>query len=161
MLCKIEKAMLSGIAEQVCTDFSCTWNQNFTTNVTAAPVNNIMFYTSEAKEKLSSDNTSSKAVNPTFVQKEKFLQGIAGKNEKVVALSLFEKFQTPFVSHQLLKPQAKLSPSLRALYREELSNVSPDVLKQECTKMFKSLSYEMHELICVEESTWNQNISST
>ena len=88
------------------------------------------------------------------------MQDIAGKNEKVVALSLFEKFQTPFVSNQPLKPQAKLPPSLRSLYREELSNVSPDVLKQECLKIFKYLSYEMHELMFVEESTRNQNKSS-
>ena len=47
------------------------------------------------------------------------------------------------------------------MYREELSNVSPDLLKQECTKMFKSLWYEIHELIFVEESTWNQNRSTT
>ena len=67
-----------------------------------------MFYTSQAEEKLSSANTSSKVVNPTFAQKEKFLQDKAGKNEKVVALPLFEKFQTPFVSNQSLKPQAKL-----------------------------------------------------
>ena len=111
-------------------------------------------------KKNSSTNTLSKVVNPTFAQKEKFLQDIAGKNEKVVALSLFEKFQTPFVSNQPLKPQAKLPPSLRSLYREELSNVSPDVLKQECLKIFKYLSYEMHELIFVEESTRNQNKSS-
>ena len=111
-------------------------------------------------KKNSSTNTLSKVVNPTFAQKEKFLQDIAGKNEKVVALSLFEKFQTPFVSNQPLKPQAKLPPSLRSLYREELSNVSPDVLKQECLKIFKSLLYEMHELVLVEESTRNQKKSS-
>ena len=108
----------------------------------------------------SSAKTLSKVVNPTFAQKEKFLQDIAGKNENIVALSLFGKFQTSFVSNQPLKPQAKIPPSLRSLYREELSNVSPDVLKQECLKIFKYLSYEMHELIFVEESTWNQNKSS-
>ena len=113
-------------------------------NVTAAPMNNIMFCTGEAKGKLSSANTSSKVVNPTFTQKEKFLQGIARKNEKVVALSLFEKFQTSFVSNQPLKLQAKkCPPSLRVLYREELSNVSPDVLKQECSSLchMKCTSY--------------------
>ena len=57
MLCKIKKAIRGGIVEQVCTDLPCTWNQNFATNVTAAPVNNILFYTGEAKEKLSSANT--------------------------------------------------------------------------------------------------------
>ena len=108
----------------------------------------------------SSAKTLSKVVNPTFAQKEKFLQDIAGKNENIVALSLFGKFQTSFVSNQPLKPQAKIPPSLRSLYREELSNVSPDVLKQECLKIFKYLSYEMHELIFVEESTRNQNKSS-
>ena len=143
MLYKIEKAIRNGIAEQVCTDLSCTWNKNFAMNVTAAPVNNIMFQTSEVKGKLSSVNTSSKVVNPTFTQKEKFLQDITGKNEKVVALSLFEKFQTSFVSNQPLKPQAKRPPSLRVLYREELSNVSPDVLKQECSSLchMKYMSY--------------------
>ena len=123
MLYKIENAIRSAIAEQVCTDLPCTWNQNFATNVTAVPVSIIMFYTSGAKEKLPSANTSSKVVNPTFSQKEKFLQDIAGKNEKVVALSLFEKFQTPFVTNKPLKPQALFPPSLRSLYREELSNV--------------------------------------
>ena len=91
--------------------------------LTAVPVSIIMFYISGAKEKLPSANTSSKVVNPTFSQKEKFLQDIAGKNEKVVALSLFEKFQTPFVTNKPLKPQAIFPPSLRSLYREELSNV--------------------------------------
>ena len=70
MLYKIEKAIRSGIAEQVCTDLPCTWNQNFATNLNDDLVSNIMFYTSEAKEKLSSDNTSSKVVNPTFAQNE-------------------------------------------------------------------------------------------
>ena len=70
MLYKIEKTLRSRIAEQVCTDLPCTWNQNFTTNATAASVNNIMFYTGEAKEKISSANTSSKVVNPTFSQRE-------------------------------------------------------------------------------------------
>ena len=92
MLYKIEKAIRSGIAEQVCTDLPCTWNQNFATNLTDALVSNILFYTSEAKEKLSSDNTSSKVVNSTFAQKEKFFQDLPDKNEKFVALSLFEKF---------------------------------------------------------------------
>ena len=59
MLCKAEKAIRSGIVEQVCTGSPCTWNQNFATNVTAAPVNNILFYTGEAKEKLSLANTLS------------------------------------------------------------------------------------------------------
>ena len=45
---------------------------NFETNMTAAPVNNIMFYTCEAKEKLLSANTSSEVVNPTVAHKEKF-----------------------------------------------------------------------------------------
>ena len=67
------KTIRSGIAEQVCTDLPCTWNQNFTTNVTSPSANNIMFYIGEAKEKLSSANTSSKVVNPTFTLKEMFL----------------------------------------------------------------------------------------
>ena len=118
MLYKNEKAIRSRITEQVRTDLPCTWNQNFPTNVTAAPVNNIMFYTSEAKEKLSSANTSTKVVDHNFAQKENFLQDIASKNEKIVALSLFEKFQTPFVSNHPLKSQVKLPPSLRTMYRE-------------------------------------------
>ena len=79
MLYKIEKAIRSGIAKQVCADLPCTWNQNFATSVTAASVNNVMFYNCEAKEKLLSANTSSKVVNPTFAQKEKFLSDRADK----------------------------------------------------------------------------------
>ena len=74
LLCSAKlKTIRSGIAEQVCTDLPCTWNQNFTTNVTSPSANNIMFYIGEVKEKLSSANTSSKVVNPTFTLKEMFL----------------------------------------------------------------------------------------
>ena len=65
----------------------------------------------------------------------------------------------PFVRNQPLKPHAKLPHSLRVLYSEELSNVSPNGLKQECTKY--SSPNEMNVLICFEESAQKQNKSST
>ena len=64
VLYKIEKAVRIGITEQVCTDLPCTWNQSFTKNVDAAPVNQINFYLTEAKSKLLCIEKSTE-VNPT------------------------------------------------------------------------------------------------
>ena len=159
MLYKIEKAVRSGITEKVCTDVPCTWNQNFTKNVSAAKVQQIKFYTDEAKSKLVAQ-TKSKEVIPTFSQKENFLMKISENNVKVVGLSLFSNFQESFVPTQTVQP-VKLPPSLRDLYRKELCNASHDVLNEECQKILESFSVDIEQLAYVEESTRNQNKSAT
>ncbi|XP_047136829.1 uncharacterized protein LOC105846151 isoform X1 [Hydra vulgaris] len=159
VLYKLEAAVRLGLTSKSCTDVPCKWNQNFTKDVNPAPISEIIFYSADAKQKIRSNiSTASLTVRLNEEHQTRFLESIKKNNPKVVALSLFEGFQKPFVSFQNYEP-ARLPKTLRSLYLPSYANLSKENLSIEAEKLFNSLSITTQQLKYLEEVTRNQSSS--
>ena len=90
-----------------------------------------------------------------------FLQSLAETNKNVAFLSLFQEYQERFVSKQPETSKPKLPPSLRTLYDESLSDEMPDIIETSCEKVYNTITYDIEQLLLVEETTRNQGKSLT
>ena len=124
-----------------------------------APISDINFYTDEAKSKLvrREQNTISVA-SPE--EKEMLLSLLSNSNKKIVSLSLFARYNEPFIVKKPAPPLTRLPISLYLLFSEENKHMSPESLRGKCADIAAVLKYDEDALIYVEECTRTQASSA-
>lgn len=157
ILCKVEAAVRQELTHTTPTNLPCEWNQNFTRNVKASKICDIIFYSDKGKSTIKS-NTRNDMLPATSQEQSAFLAALSSESKKVVGLSLFEEHQDAFVLNEPPPVQHKL-PSLLDLYVGN-KTFSPKELEIECDKVIKNLKYSESDLCYIEEATRNQATSS-
>ncbi|XP_057310950.1 uncharacterized protein LOC130648858 [Hydractinia symbiolongicarpus] len=159
ILYKVEAAVRQGLTHTTPTDLPCQWNQNFTRNVKAFKICDIIFYSHKGKSPIKS-YTRNDMLPATSQEQSAFLADLSTESKKVVGLSLFEEHQDAFVVNEPPPVQRKLPSSLLDLYVGN-KTFSPKELEIECDKVIKNLKYSESDLCYIEEATRNQATSST
>lgn len=159
----MEAAVRLGYTSSACTDIPCVWNQCFVKNVKSAPVANIKFYTSKAKQKLTETKRNPRLL-PTpasDIEQRDFLNALKSIDANIVGLSAFKEHCGNFIGIGPSVKTKRLPANLRDLYCKDNCSLSEEDIFNLSNRTFDNFSVSSEEIKYVEEITKTQSLSPT